>query len=76
MVKIRYRSRRGYVREAAAYTGWNEYQVVDGRRVIARYDTLKQALRRHPGAQVDASAQSEEPRVTKKRQPRAGSFWR
>ena len=42
-LKIRFRERSGYSREAGGYIGWGEYQVVDGRKIIGRFDTLGQA---------------------------------
>lgn len=57
--KIRYRSRRGYTREAGGYTGWNEYQVVAGRKVVGRYDLLEQAQRDYPGAELDVTVRNE-----------------
>lgn len=42
---IRERERRGYVREAQGYTAWTEYQVVEGRKILSRHDTLDQAER-------------------------------
>lgn len=43
-LKIRFRHRRGRPREAyGAYTTWTEWQVVDGRTVIARFDLEEQA---------------------------------
>lgn len=42
-LKIRLRDRRGYSREAGGYTGWSEYQLVRGRKIIGRYETLKAA---------------------------------
>lgn len=54
-MKIRYRHRRGYVREAQGYSGWTEYQVVDGRRVVARFDLLEQAVKKYPDAKPDVS---------------------
>lgn len=43
--KIRYRHRRGYSKEAQGYIGWGEYQLLDGARVIGRYDFEDQAER-------------------------------
>lgn len=54
--KIRFRARRGYVREHGGHCCWNEYQVCEGRRVIDRYDFLDQALRDYPDAVPDESA--------------------
>lgn len=42
-LKIRYRTRRGYAKEAQGYTSWGEYQVVDGRKVVGRFDFEDQA---------------------------------
>lgn len=42
---IRHRHRRGYVREAQGYTAWEEWQLVEGRKVIGRYDLKEQAER-------------------------------
>jgi hypothetical protein len=53
--KIRLRARQGYVREAQGYIGWTEYQVVAGRKVEARFDTLEQAQHEYPGAELDTS---------------------
>lgn len=50
--KIRERQRRGYSREAGGYTAWNEIQVVQGRKVIGRYDLISQAMQEHPDAWV------------------------
>ena len=44
-LKIRYRHRRGYSREAGGYTGWYEWQVVRGRRIVGRYDLESQAIK-------------------------------
>lgn len=45
-LKIRLRSRRGRPPEAQGdYMVWEEYQVVDGRRVIGRFDLEEQAQR-------------------------------
>lgn len=43
--KIRYRTRRGYIREICGYGTWDEVQVVVGRRVVFRGDTTEQAKR-------------------------------
>lgn len=40
---VRERNRRGYVREAQAHRSWTEYQVLDGRRVVRRFDVERQA---------------------------------
>ncbi len=37
-MKIRFRTRRGYVKEAQGYSSWDEWQVVEGRKVVARFD--------------------------------------
>ena len=50
--KIRLRQRRGHVKEAGRYMAWEEYQVVDGRRVVGRFDFVYQALEAHPAAVV------------------------
>jgi hypothetical protein len=42
-LRIRERVRRGYIREAQAYGEWAEYQVVDGRKILFRGETLAQA---------------------------------
>lgn len=42
-LKIRKRERRGYVKEAGRHSAWTEFQVVDGRRVIGRFDFERQA---------------------------------
>lgn len=33
---------------------WLEYQVLDGRKVIARYGTLEAAIKDYPDAEIDA----------------------
>lgn len=43
MLKIRKRERRGYSKEADGYDKWTEFQVVDGRKVLGRYELLSQA---------------------------------
>lgn len=43
-LKIRERHRRGYVKEVGGYTGWHEWQVVEGRKIIARFDMEHQAM--------------------------------
>lgn len=40
---VRERIRRGYSREAQGYAVWHEYQVVQGRRVVGRFDLERQA---------------------------------
>jgi hypothetical protein len=42
-MKIRKRELRGYAKEAQGYTSWIEYQVVDGKRIVKRFDMLSQA---------------------------------
>lgn len=42
-LKIRQRERSGYVREAEGYQIWTEYQVVQGRKIIARFEIESQA---------------------------------
>jgi len=37
-LKIRVRDRRGYSREAGGYDVWTEYQVVEGRKIIGRFE--------------------------------------
>lgn len=45
-LKIRKRERRGRPREAFGdYAAWTEYQVVEGRKVLLRFDTREQAER-------------------------------
>ena len=34
---------------------WHEYQVVEGRKILGRYDFLSQALSSHPEATPDES---------------------
>jgi hypothetical protein len=41
--KIRFRERRGHSREAGGYAAWTEVQVVEGRRVVGRFDLEHQA---------------------------------
>lgn len=53
--KIRVRSRRGYSKEAQGYTGWDEYQVVSGRKIEARFEQLSQAQKEYPGAELDST---------------------
>jgi hypothetical protein len=53
---IRYRHRCGYAKEAQGYASWTEYQVVENRKVIGRYDFLYQAMRAHPDALPDKTA--------------------
>lgn len=43
MLKIRRRERRGHCKEAGGYRGWTEYQVVDGRKIVRRFDMRSQA---------------------------------
>lgn len=51
MFKIRYRERRNASPKEGQRNSWGEYQVVeDGRKIIARFDTLPQAQREYPGA--------------------------
>lgn len=40
---IRYRTRRGYIKEQQAYGTWEECQVVLGRKVLFRCDLTHQA---------------------------------
>lgn len=42
-LKIRERHLTGYRREAGGYTGWHEWQLVDGRKVVGRFDLYEQA---------------------------------
>jgi len=44
-LKIRHRYRRGYVKELGCYSNWQEYQVVNGRKILSRHDTQDQAER-------------------------------
>lgn len=53
--KIRLRGRQGYVREAQGYTTWMEYQVLAGRKVVARFEHLDAARTEYPGAELDAT---------------------
>lgn len=46
---IRFRTRRCASPKAGLRQKWDEWQVVDCRRVIARFDTLEQAKRKYPG---------------------------
>jgi hypothetical protein len=43
--KIRHRQLRGYSKEAQGYIGWYEWQLVEGRKIIGRYDTERQAVK-------------------------------
>lgn len=45
VAKIRKRSRSGYVKEAGGYTGWDEYQLVSGRKILSRHELLSQAVK-------------------------------
>ena len=50
---IRERARRGRVREAGGeYQVWQEWQLVDGRQVIGRFDFEAQALKAKAGAEL------------------------
>lgn len=42
-LKIRERELRGYVREVGGYGGWREFQVVDGRKIIGRFEIREAA---------------------------------
>ena len=42
---IRKRDRRGYLREVGGITGWTEWQVVDGRKIIKRFETEGAAVK-------------------------------
>lgn len=42
-LKIRQRERSGYVREAEGYQVWTEYQVIQGRKIIGRFEIESQA---------------------------------
>lgn len=50
--KIRLRERCGYSKEAGGYAAWFEFQVVDGRRIVGRYEMLSHAVKAHPDAFV------------------------
>lgn len=49
---IRYRDRVQASRSAGLRQSWGEYQVVDGRKIVGRYDLLKQAVAAHPDAEI------------------------
>lgn len=49
-MKIRYRERNDWCRPVGLKGRWDEYQVVDGRRVVARFDFLHQARVAYPDA--------------------------
>jgi len=53
--KIRYRERVNSSPPEGRRQSWGEYQVVEGRRVIGRYDLLEQAKKAHPEATEDES---------------------
>jgi len=44
-LNIRTRERRGYVKEVQGYTSWTEYQVIKGRTILQRFDTMEAAER-------------------------------
>lgn len=44
-IKIRERNRQAYSREADGHDRWTEFQVVEGRKVLGRYELLSQAER-------------------------------
>jgi hypothetical protein len=50
--KIRVRERCGYSKEAGGHAAWVEYQVVDGRKIVGRYELLSHATKAHPDAWV------------------------
>jgi hypothetical protein len=54
-VKIRCRYRSTWSPKEGHVQGWNEYQVVDGRKIVGRYDLLRQALEDYPDAVPDES---------------------
>jgi hypothetical protein len=50
--RIRKQDRRLASPKPGLRQGWTEYQVTLGRKVVARYDTLKQAQADYPHAKV------------------------
>ncbi len=50
MKKIRYRERHNASPKEGHRQAWDEYQVLDGRKIIGRYDTEAQAKKAHPDA--------------------------
>lgn len=55
-IAIRKRSRRGYLKEANGYSAWEEWQVVQGRKVIGRHEHRDEALKQK--RQVEMAAQA------------------
>ena len=53
--KIRKRERVQSSPPAGQDQTWTEYQVVAGRKIVARCGTLEEALRDYPGAELDVS---------------------
>lgn len=54
MLKIRHRERVQASPKRGLRQGWDEYQVVKGRKIIARFDTLEQARKAYPNAKPTA----------------------
>ncbi len=48
---LRFRRRTNASPKEGRRQAWEEWQVVDGRKVIGRYDLRSQALKAHPDAQ-------------------------
>jgi len=59
MLKIRVRDRVQASPPPGMRQGWTEYQVVDGRKVVGKFDTREQAKRAFP----DATEQEIEPKA-------------
>lgn len=57
-LKIRYREGFRWSPPEGQRQEWREFQVVNGRKIVARYDLLDQARRDYPGAIVLTSNRS------------------
>jgi hypothetical protein len=68
--KVRLRDRRGYVSEAGGYAAWSEYQVVAGRKIVARLETFAQVQKEYPRAVLDVSVTHAQAIAAKQRSKR------